>query len=337
LGVEMEKETNNSLKSLYLFYGPEKFLIEENVKKIKKAFGRIQQGINYIEINESNVLDIISNLETPSFGFEKKLIIAKNTGLFKKDTKGSNASENREKIEKYLKENFDFVKDYNVLVFIEEDALKTLNLFKYIQKEGTVLEYDFLKPFQIKDRLKRISTAYKVSIDDSSLDYFIDIVGTNMQDLVNEIRKLIEYAGPSGSIKKEDIDKLSIKQMQAIIFDLTDNLGQKNISKSMQILDTLVYNREPYQKIVITLYNHFKKIYLMKLYEMEKNSRDVSEVLGLKPNQTFLISKYRRQASYFNELELRNMLKELTDLDYSSKNGLIDIEIGLKSILCKNS
>ena len=31
--------------------------------------------------------EIISDLETPSFGFEKKLIIAKNTGLFKKDTK----------------------------------------------------------------------------------------------------------------------------------------------------------------------------------------------------------------------------------------------------------
>ena len=29
--------------------------------------------------------EIISDLETPSFGFEKKLIIAKNTGLFKKD------------------------------------------------------------------------------------------------------------------------------------------------------------------------------------------------------------------------------------------------------------
>ena len=32
-----------------------------------------------------------------------------------------------------------------------------------------------------------------------------------MQDLINEIRKLIEYAGENGTIKKEDIDKLSIK------------------------------------------------------------------------------------------------------------------------------
>lgn len=332
----MEKKESNSLKSLYLFYGPEKYLIEEDIRKIKKSFGDLQTGINYIEINENNVLDIISNLETPAFGFDKKLIIVKNSGLFKKDTKGT-TSENREKIEKYLKENFEFLKDYNVLIFYEEDALKTLNIFKLIQKEGLVIEHDYLKPFQIKDRIKKISSAYKVSIDDATCDYFIDVVGTNMQDIMNELRKQIEFAGNGGSIKNENIDKLSIKQMQAIIFDLTDNLGQKNISKAMDILETLVYNKEPYQKIAITLYNHFKKLYLMKLYNREKVQCDVSEALSLKPNQTFLITKYRKQSSYFEEIELKNILSELTDLDYKSKNGLIDIEVGLKSILCKNS
>ena len=329
-------ENDNTLKSLYLFYGPEKYLIEEDLKKIKKSFGKIQSGINYIEIDDCNVLEIISNLETPAFGFDKKLILVKNSGLFKKDTKGQ-IGESREKLEKYLKDNFEFVKDFNVLIFLEEDALKTLNIYKFIQKEGIIIEHDFLKPFQIKDRIKKISNAYKVSIDDSTAEYFIDTVGTNMQDVMNELRKQIEFAGAGESIKKENIDKLSIKQMQAIIFDLTDNLGQKNISKSMEILETLVYNKEPYQKIIITLYNHFKKLYLLKLYERENVSCDISEALSLKANQTFLVSKYRRQAGYFSENELRQLLLELTDLDYKSKNGLIDIEVGIKSILCKNS
>ncbi len=57
---------------------------------------------------------------------------------------------------------------------------------------------------------------------------------------------------------------------------------------------------------------------------------------GLKPNQIFLISKYKKQLLYFTESELEDLVKELIDLDYKSKNGLIDIEIGLKAILCKN-
>ena len=42
-----------------------------------------------------------------------------------------------------------------------------------------------------------------------------------MQELINELRKVIEYAGAGGTITKESIDKLCIKQIQAIIFDLT--------------------------------------------------------------------------------------------------------------------
>ena len=160
--------------------------------------------------------------------------------------------------------------------------------------------------------------------------------GTNMQDLINEIRKLIEYAGSGGELLKQDADKLSTKQVQAIIFDLTDNLGNKQIGKALNILDNLVYNKEPYQKILITLYNHFKKLYLLKLYEKSGSNKDIAEVLSLKPNQTFLITKYKKQTSYFNEKELEEIVKNLIDLDYKSKNGLIDIEIGLKSILCKN-
>ncbi len=158
-----------------------------------------------------------------------------------------------------------------------------------------------------------------------------------MQDVINEIRKLIEFAGSNGTITKEDVDKLSTKQMEAVIFDLTDRLGNKQVEKALEILDTLIYNKEPHQKILITLYNHFKKLYLLKLYENESSNLDVVEVLGLKPNQTFLVSKYKKQITYFNEKEIYNIINEFIDLDYKSKNGLMDIDVGIKSILCKNS
>ena len=142
-----------------------------------------------------------------------------------------------------------------------------------------------------------------------------------MQNLINEIRKLIEFAGEGGEIKKEDIDKLTIKEIQAVIFDLTDYLGVKNTEKSIEILDNLIYNKEPLQKIIITLYNHFKKIYFTKLALKEK--KDIAASLNLKPNQIFLVSKYKRQAEYFEEKEIEGILEELIDLDYKSKNGLI--------------
>lgn len=86
-----------------------------------------------------------------------------------------------------------------------------------------------------------------------------------MQDLINEIRKQIEYAGENGTITKESIDLLAVKQIESVIFDLTDSLGKKNIKEAMIVLNNLLYAKEPIQKILITLYNHFKKLYITKL------------------------------------------------------------------------
>lgn len=45
-----------------------------------------------------------------------------------------------------------------------------------------------------------------------------------MQNLINEIRKQIEYAGEGGKITKANIEALAIKTLDSNIFDLTDNL-----------------------------------------------------------------------------------------------------------------
>ncbi len=153
-----------------------------------------------------------------------------------------------------------------------------------------------------------------------------------MQELINEIRKLIEYVGENGTIQKQDIDKLATKKIESIIFDLTDNLGKKDTSKALEVLHNLIYSKEPLQKILITLYNHFKKIYFTKL--AIKYNKDIATSINLKANQSFLVNKYKMQAKYFTEAELKNILQEIRDLDFNYKNGLIDLQVGLESILC---
>ena len=80
------------------------------------------------------------------------------------------------------------------------------------------------------------------------------------------------------------------------------------------------------------MYNHFKKIYIVKL--AEKYNKDIALALNLKPNQTFLINKYKMQAKYFSEKALRGILEDMIKLDTNYKIGLIDINIGVESILC---
>lgn len=337
LSIEnLEKELKSGkLQSLYLLYGEELFLLEDSLKKIKKLFGEFTKGINYITIDETNCQELIADIETPSFGYEKKLIIARNIGLLKKEGKRKNAElvKLKEKVTNYLKENIDVINSSVVLVFVEEEADSKQELYTTIDKLGVVCKFDYQKPIQIEKRIKAICMGYKVQINDNVLKYFMECCGTNMQELINEIRKLIEYAGEGGTIQKEDIDKLSIKKLESVIFDLTDSLGKKDIAKALEVLKNLIDSKEPLQKILITLYNHFKKLYFVKL--SLKYQKDIITSLNLKPNQTFLVNKYKTQARYFEERELENILQNLRDLDYNYKNGWIDLQVGLETILCQ--
>ncbi len=331
--LENELKQNKLQKSIYLLYGEETFLLESILKKIKTIFGKTTKGINYVVIDSDNIKNIISNIETPAFGYEKKLIVVKNSELFKKESKRKNSEIAilKEKLENYISDNIEMINQTVILVFVEETVEKN-KLFDLINKLGTVCKFDYQKPFELQARIKAICKAYSVNIDNPTIIYFIESCGNNMQDLINEIRKLIEYVGKNGEIKREDIDNLSIKQMESIIFDLTDSLGKKDIKKSLNVLHNLIYAKEPIQKILITLYNHFKKLYFVKI--ALKENKSVEQILKLKSNQTFLLNKYKNQARFFEKKELRHFLQKLIDLDYKYKVGLVDVEIGLESILC---
>lgn len=321
------------LHSIYALYGEETYLLETNVNRIKKLFGEKVEGINYVVLDENTVDNLLKELQTPPFGYEKKLIIVKNTGILKKEVKkkSSNITQLQEKISDYIEKNEQEIEASIILVIIDEKADKT-KLLETITKHGIVCQFEKLKPIEIVKRLKLICSQYKVNVSEKTLNKLIETSGTSMQILINEIRKLIEYAGENGTINDEDIDKLAIKQIDSVIFNLTDYLGNKNIKKSLEILYDLLYLKEPIQMILITLYRHFKKLYLVKLAQAE--NQDIAQTLQLKPNQMFLISKYKKQAEYFTTKDLRQMLKKLTELDTKSKTGQIDLNIGLEAVLC---
>ena len=332
----LEKELKTEqLNSIYLLYGEELFLLESCLKKIRNIFGECIKGINYILIDEQNVSEIIADIETPSFGYEKKLIIARNTGLFKKEGKKKTGElyKLKEKLAEYIEQNIKLIQESVVLVFVDEEVDEKSDLFKKIEKNGVICKFDYQKPIQIEQRIKAICNSYKVQIDSQTMKYFIECCGTNMQDLINEIRKLIEYAGKKGTITKEDIDKLSIKKIESIIFDLTDDLGKKDIASALDVFHNLIYAKEPIAKILITLYNHFKKLYITKMALRE--NKELTTSLNLKPNQMFLTTKYKVQAKYFKESELRAILQELCNLDYNFKSGKIDLQVGIETILCR--
>lgn len=174
LEKELKQENQNNI---YLLYGEETFLLETCLKKIKNNFGTLVSGINYIKIDANNINTLIPEIETPAFGYETKLIIARDTGLFKKDgrKKVQANSEIVNKINSYIEENIKIIKETVTIIFVEQEADKN-ELYKTIEKLGTVCNFEELKPMQIISRIKRIAKAYKTEIEESTIKYLIESV-----------------------------------------------------------------------------------------------------------------------------------------------------------------
>ncbi len=327
------QDIQTSLESIYLIYGEEQYLVNDVIRRIKKKFGELVTGINYISIDETNIDNLISDIETPAFGYDKKLIIIKNSGLFKKDGRRKTLTPSQEKIHEYIsqKENVDFIRDNVVLLFVEYEADKN-TIFDDISKIGVVCEIKEQSLNELLGRLKRICGQYKVNVSNDTIQYLIERSGTNLEVLINEIRKLIEFAGEGGTIQKLDVDSLAIKQIDSVIFDLTDSLGTKKIDNVLVIPDEMIYKKIETIVILKTFYSLFKKLYLCK--QAIKDNQNIAVALGLKPNQTFLVNKYKNQLRYFDEKKLRRMLDEFVELDYGFKSSKIDLDVGLRSVIC---
>ena len=71
---KLEGELNNGkLNSMYILFGEELFLLESSLNKIKKIFGEKIRWINYIVIDDTNLAELISDMETPAFRLSKKI------------------------------------------------------------------------------------------------------------------------------------------------------------------------------------------------------------------------------------------------------------------------
>ena len=173
---ELEKSLKTgNLNSIYLLYGEETFLLENCLKKIKKNFGEVVDGINFIKIDDTNIDKLISNIEVPAFGFEKKLIIARNTGILKKEAKKKDGINTiiQKRISDYIQGNINMINESCVIVFVEQDVNK-VDLYKTIENLGIVCNFEKLKQPQIIKRLKAICNGYKVNIDESTLMYLTE-------------------------------------------------------------------------------------------------------------------------------------------------------------------
>ncbi len=320
-------------KNLYLITGTDILEREEQLEKIQAEFGEKVKGINYIVLDKDSIKTLEAEINTYAFGYPTKLIIAKFDKKEKAEKEESDSDSAEEKVDWLTSELEETLKSLtDVTVVFYGEFMKRSKIYKLVEKCGECIVCDQKKEYDVMTWCAKKFKENGVEITNTDVNYLISLAGIDKLVLKNEIEKLCTYAIDIKKITKEDIDNLSIRTSDVIIFDLTDSIGTKNIKGALKSLNELIENKEPIQKIVIMIAKHFKSLLVAKIAMME--NRNVMDELATK--SPYACNKYKSQAKLFSFEELKEKVRDLAKLDIDSKTGLIDLKVGLERIIAKS-
>ena len=298
--------------NLYLFYGNNKTIINNKINNIVDKYNIVENNIIKYDL-EDNLDNIIEEASMISLFGDTKLIIINTT--FKEEL-------DIDKLEDYLK-------NYNTnsyLVFVSNDKIDTRRkLYKLITKYGTVEDVSNDNNY-IRSYIKEYIKDYKIDIN-----YFLSKVNDDLDNIKNELDKLMLYKLEDKNITNNDIDDLVISNIEDDIFALTDSVINRNIDRSLELYNKFMEkNYEPIY-IIGLLGNQFTLLYqVKKLYNIGKNNNDIASILNVHPYRVKLAIQ---NSYYYTESDLIKYIYKLANLDKDIKTGNIDKTLGLELFL----
>jgi DNA polymerase III subunit delta len=300
---------------IYLLYGLENYLITKEIKNIINKYNIDESSINKYDLSESTYKDIIEDAQMISMFDPYKIIICHGDMFIDK------SDEDLLLLEQYIHNP----NEQTIVVFVS-DTLKLderRKIIKLIKEKGVVKE---IKSSNIFSIVKEMFDEY--SIKDEDIKLLIDRVGNNLNLIEQESNKLKMYKYDDKIINKEDIIELISINYDLDIFKLVDDIVNKNKERAFIIYrEMLKYNEEPI-KIIVMLANQFRLMYQVRV--LSKDGLKESEIASKLAVHPYRVKLAKEKAYHYSEDTLLFFLKELGDIDYKIKSGLIDKDFALE-------
>lgn len=309
----------NSFKSVYLLYGAESYLKRLYRDKLKEAIlnGSDEMNYSHFEGKGVDVLKVIDIANTLPFFAERRLIIIENSGLFKSSNDFSD----------YIKA----IPEHTFFVFVESEVDKRNRLYKAVKDKGTISEMNGMDEANLKLWVASLLNKDKKKITEGTISYFLSKTGTDMENIQNEVEKLICYALEKEVITKEDIEEVVTVQISNKIFAMIDAIGSKNGDKALELYYDLLALREKPMSILYLITRQFNILMQVKeLVELGNPNGVISQKLGLMP---FTIPKYISQSKNFTLKVLKEAINSCAEVEEMVKTGRLIDTIGVELLI----
>ena len=311
-------------KQIYLLYGEENYLKKQYKERFIQAILPKGDTMNYAyyEGKGVNIKEVIDLAETMPFFASRRLIVLENTGLFK--SSGLELAE-------YIQE----LPETTYLIFIEEEIDKRSKLYNALKAKGHIVDL----PFQDEVILKKwiLSNVKKEGkqIADSTAVYFLNKVGTDMQNIQKELEKLFCYTLQKDVIDKGDVDSICVTQITNHIFEMIHAAAEQKQKQALDLYYELLALKEPPMRILFLLVKQYRTLFhVLHLQKKGYSKREIATKLSLHP---FAVGKYMEQTRYFTLKRLHRLLEEGARLEEAVKTGMMKDTLAVELFLVTSS
>ncbi|MBR0396768.1 MAG: DNA polymerase III subunit delta [Eubacterium sp.] len=315
---------DNQFAGVYLLYGEEEFLKTRYRQRLVRALVAPDDTMNLTRFLEKDATEdaIISQGETMPFFAPRRVIVAENTGLFKRSADA-------------LADYLGRLPEYLVLIFQETEIDKRGRLYKAVKKYGHAAEF----PVQKEEILMRwvlgeLKKEQK-KITRPDMEYFLSMSGTDMGNITQELEKLFSYTLGRDVITRADIDAVCTRQITNRIFDMVRAVGAHNQRRALELYEDLLSLKEQPMRILYLLAREFNVIYQVKcLSEAGQNQKEIAAKAGVPP---FAVRNYMPLAKQYEKKYLESVLEAFTEAETDVKTGRLNDRLAVELMLIRYS
>ena len=216
--------------------------------------------------------------------------------------------------------------DYCTVALVMDTAFSPdgrLKVTKALKKSGEMLEFAAQEGSTLVSWVARRFSAWEKRITTADAEYLITITGGLMNRMIPEIDKISAYA-KDNVVTRADIDAVTEKVPDAVVFEMTDLLAAGNADGAMEKLSELLTDKNNVPIMLLAVVGQqLRRLYYAKIAASEGLSTgDVMELCGLRYD--FIAQKLQQQARRFPLEVLERAVVRCTEADYEMKHSSAD-------------
>ncbi|HEV8617890.1 MAG TPA: DNA polymerase III subunit delta, partial [Candidatus Udaeobacter sp.] len=220
----------------------------------------------------------------------------------------------------------------SVVIFVADDIDKRKKLVKKLM-QGAAFEFAPLNHAELSAWAKTHLRELKTEIAPTVLNRIIELVGSNVRTLSNELNKLSAAALPSGQITAELVEDLVGRSRELMNWELTDQMMARNRSRAMQTLKHLLDDGAPPVMLIGLIASTYRRIALAQA--LLSKGAPPKEIFRSVPMPPFKQNSFLAMLNRVEGRKLAQQIGRIAEADLGIKTSKATPRMQVEMLVCE--